>query len=374
MSNLLISSAFDGGNIIVRDASKADNIRLAIAPDNASDFYQWYYYRLTGAANTKCRMVIENAVDAAFTGGWEDYRSCASYDRETWFRVDTDYQDGELIIEHEPELDSVYYAYFAPFSLERHADMIAETAYHADVSLRVLGSSIDGRDMDCVSIGSGDKPVWVIARQHPGETMAEWWMEGFLARLLDDDDPVARVLRAKARFHIVPNMNPDGSFRGNLRTNSAGANLNREWGVGNIQSCPEVHCVIEAMNQDRPVMVMDVHGDEALPYNFIAGAEAIPGHTDKQAKGLIDFKAAYVKASPDFQTKYGYPVGAPGSSNMTYCTSFTAAEYNCLSMTLEMPFKDNADLPDLTFGWSPERAARLGAASLDAMLAVIDQL
>jgi len=43
-------------------------------------------------------------------------------------------------------------------------------------------------------------------------------------------------------------------------------------------------------------------------------------------------------------------------------------------MTLEMPFKDNADLPDPIYGWSPERAARLGAASLDAMLAVIDQL
>jgi len=128
------------------------------------------------------------------------------------------------------------------------------------------------------------------------------------------------------------------------------------------------------MNVDRPVMVMDVHGDEALPYNFIAGAEGIPGYTDKQEKDLADFKAAYAAISPDFQTKHGYAVAAPGTSNMTYCTSFTASEYNCLSMTLEMPFKDNADLPDPIYGWSPERAARLGAASLDAMLAVIDQL
>src|SRR3546814_4092300 len=70
--------------------------------------------------------------------------------------------------------------------------------------------------------------VWLYARQHPGETMAEWWMEGALERLTDVADPVARSLRRKARFHIVPNMNPDGSFRGHLRTNAAGVNLNRE--------------------------------------------------------------------------------------------------------------------------------------------------
>jgi len=320
-------------------------------------------------------MVIENAKGAAFTGGWEDYRACASYDRETWFRIETtDYKDGQLIIDVTPELDSLYIAYFAPFSQERHADMISEAAFHDDVSLRVLGQSIEGRDLDCISIGAGEKTVWVVARQHPGETMAEWWIEGFLARLLDDDDPVSRVMREKASFHIVPNMNPDGSFKGNLRTNAAGANLNREWGAGNIQSCPEVHYVIEAMNEDRPVMVMDVHGDESLPYNFIAGAEGIPGFTEKQARNLGDFKAAYEAISPDFQTMHGYPVAAPGTSNMTYCTSFTAAEYDCLAMTLEMPFKDNADLPDPVFGWSSERSARLGAASLDAMLAVIDQL
>jgi len=136
--------------------------------------------------------------------------------------------------------------------------MVAEAIHHDDATLRILGQTVDGRDLDCISIGSGDKPIWVTARQHPGETMAEWWIEGFLARLLDDDDPVARVMR-----------------RGNLRTNAAGANLNREWGVGNIQSCPEVHYVTAAMNVDRPVMVMDVHGDEALPYNFIAGAEGL---------------------------------------------------------------------------------------------------
>ena len=56
----------------------------------------------------------------------------------------------------------------------------------ADVS--VLGQTLDGRDLDLITVGTpapGKRVLWVTARQHPGETMAEWWMEGFLQRLLD---------------------------------------------------------------------------------------------------------------------------------------------------------------------------------------------
>jgi murein tripeptide amidase MpaA len=47
--------------------------------------------------------------------------------------------------------------------------------------------------------------------------------------------------------------------------------------------------------------------------------------------------------------------------------------FGCLSLTLEMPFKDNAHLPDGLFGWSAARSRRLGAATLQALLAVLDR-
>ena len=374
MTQLHITSAFDSGNIVLHSAKDPQNIRLSIRPDNASDFFQWFHFRLSGARDEACQFHIENAGKAAFTGGWENYSVCASYDRQTWFRIPTMYKDGVLSWAHTPELDSLYYAYFAPYSLERHADMVAEILQHPDANLTVLGQTVEGQDLDCLTIGEGVVSLWVIGRQHPGETQASWWMEGFLERLCDNDDPVARVLRSKATFHIVPNMNPDGSCRGNLRTNYAGANLNREWDKASLQSSPEVFHTIEAMNAHKPDMVLDVHGDESLPYNFIAGAEGIQGYTQKQAQNLADFLEAYCTASPDFQTKIGYPKSAPNTANLAMCTNFCAHEYDCLAMTLEMPFKDNADLPDRLFGWSPERCANLGRGALDAMLAVVDRL
>ncbi len=38
--------------------------------------------------------------------------------------------------------------------------------------------------------------------------MAEWFMEGYINRLLDEHDPIVRQLRREATFYCVPNMCP----------------------------------------------------------------------------------------------------------------------------------------------------------------------
>jgi hypothetical protein len=43
-------------------------------------------------------------------------------------------------------------------------------------------------------------------------------------------------------------------------------------------------------------------------------------------------------------------------------------------MTLEMPFKDNANAPDEAEGWSPDRCRWQGRGGLDALFAVVGDL
>jgi len=45
-----------------------------------------------------------------------------------------------------------------------------------------------------------------------------------------------------------------------------------------------------------------------------------------------------------------------------------------VSMTLEMPFKDNFNLRDDIYGWSPQRSKYLAAACLDALHAILPEL
>lgn len=372
-----ISSTFDAGNIIVKSAEDAKNVRLEIRTDTGSDFYQWFYFKASGAKGESCRFVIENAGGAGYQQGWPGYRACVSSDREVWERAETSYDKGELVISLTPDADAVWIAYFAPYSMTRHDELIAACQQHPRVKLDVLGQTLDGRDMDRLTIGEageGKKTIWVIARQHPGETMAEWAAEGFLDRLLDDSDPASRALLDRAVVHVVPNMNPDGSFRGHLRTNAKGVNLNREWDKASLENSPEVACVLEAMRETGVDLFLDMHGDEALPYNFIAGAEGTPGWND-EAKTLLElYKSELMRFNPDFQTEHGYPESPPGTANPSVATNYMAPAFNCLAMTLEMPFKDSAITPDETLGWSPERCLHMGAAQIDAMRAVLDRL
>jgi murein tripeptide amidase MpaA len=377
--NLSITSNFDAGAIEVLSCTQADDIRLRIRPDSHADFAQWFYFRLAGARGQRCRMTFDNAAQCAFAQGWHGYQAMASYDRVNWFRVPTSYDGQTLTIDHAPEFDSIYYAYFEPYSEERHAEFLGAVQQMPHATLVELGSSVEGRPMSLLVLGTPEgsaarpkKNVWIVARQHPGETMAEWFVEGLVKRLAGwgdwAGDPVARKLYEHAMFYIVPNMNPDGSVRGNLRTNAAGANLNREWLAPDPERSPEVFAVREAIHSTGCDMFFDIHGDEALPYVFVAGSEMLPSFTEQQAREQRAFIEAFKQASPDFQDVHGYEASKYKEDALKLASKYIGHTFGCLSLTLEMPFKDNANLPDERVGWNGERSAALGAAMLTAIL------
>ena len=372
-----ITANFDAGNIDVISLEDRKNIQLAIRPDVGDEFFQWFNFRLTGQVGEQYVLNIVNAGQASYLEGWEDYQAVASYDREYWFRLPTSYKDGTLTIVAELECDTIQIAYFAPYSYERHQDLLATVQTHPLVTLEHLGETLDKRDLTLVKVGNGDakkRNIWITARQHPGETMAEWLVEGLLYSLLDSDNATAKLLLEKANFYIVPNMNPDGSVRGHLRTNAVGTNLNREWLNPSLEKSPEVFHVINKMEATGVDLFYDVHGDEALPYVFLAGSQGTPSYNDRLARLRDRFSDVLRLASADFQSEFGYDVDAPGTANMTIATHWVAERFDCLANTLEMPFKNNDNVPDADTGWSPERSIKLGEASLVAMLAVVDEL
>ena len=372
-----ISANFDAGNIEVINAEDQTNIQLAIRPDVGGEFFQWFNFRLSGEVGEQYVLNIMNAGKASYLAGWEDYQAVASYDREYWFRLPTSYRDGKLTITAELACESIQIAYFAPYSYERHQDLLAAVQVHPLACLEHLGETLDKRDLTLVKVGNGDskkRSIWITARQHPGETMAEWLVEGLLNSLLDEDNATAKLLLEKANFYIVPNMNPDGSVRGHLRTNAVGTNLNREWANPSLEKSPEVFHVINKMEETGVDLFYDVHGDEALPYVFLAGSQGTPSYNDRLAHLRDKFSEVLTLASADFQSEFGYDIDAPGTANMTIATHWVAERFDCLANTLEMPFKENANLPFEDTGWSPERSIKLGEASLIAMLAVVDEL
>lgn len=363
--SVVIDGAFDGGNIEVISAEDPTDIRLSIRTDAGGTFRQWFCFRLFGGRGLPCRIVIENAGSCSYAKGFQGYRAVASQDGVHWPRQHTRYDGERLFIELTPDADCVTVAYFAPYPMARLGAFLDRLQERADLRRQPLGRTVEGRVLEHVALGRDDGTapvVWAIARQHPGETMASWWIEGFLDRLADPDDAAARALLARVTVHVVPNMNPDGSVHGFLRTNAAGTNLNRAWAEPSAEASPEVLAVRDAMDGTGVQACLDVHGDETIPYNFMSGFHGVAGVAPGRLALYDDFCAALVRHCPDFQIEHGYPRRQPGSADLTICTNQLAQRYGALAMTLEQPFKDLAERPDHPEGWSPRRAHGLGAA------------
>lgn len=371
MTFLSIDAGFDSGNIEVLSID-GRTARLAIRRDNASEFFQWFHFRVAARAGEEVVLKLTGLNASAYPGGWPDYNACVTEDRDYWTRAassfDKDEEGGTLTVRYLPSGDLFWCAYFAPYSMERHHDLVADAASCEGVDYVRLGTTLDGQPIDCLEMGEGEVQVWLYARQHPGETQAEWWMEGALECLTDPADPMARALRAKCRIHVVPNCNPDGSRRGHLRTNAVGTNLNREWAEPTPDKSPEVLAIRNRMDQTGVDFAMDVHADEAIPAVFLAGFDGIPSWTQAQGDGYDRYQRILDRRTPDFQTKLGYPKAATGKANLSMSTNQLAERFGAVTMTLEMPYKDLADFPEPEQGWSPERCKLLGRECLAALV------
>ncbi|AGH80515.1 peptidase M14, carboxypeptidase A [Psychromonas sp. CNPT3] len=365
-----IFSNFESANIEIVTAESAENIQLRIPVDNQSDISQWFHFRLESKPHQEHTFSILGLAKSAYPQGWENYNVVASYDRKEWFRIATTFDGDTLSFKVAPEYASMYFAYFAPYSNDRHQDLLHYAQTQSGCQLQTLGLTLDENNISLLSIGEPSKTkknIWITARQHPGETMAQWFVEGLLLRLLDETDTVARALLDVAVLHIVPNMNPDGSIRGHLRCNGIGVNLNREWQSPSMQRSPEVFFVREKMLEIGVDMYLDIHGDEAISYNFVAGSEGVPSYNKKMEDLENTFKQALLTITPEFQDEHGYDKDKPGCADLTIASNWVAEQFKCLSYTLEMPFKDHISHADERYGWSPERSIAFGQDTLSAI-------
>ncbi|BCW89738.1 hypothetical protein sos41_29050 [Alphaproteobacteria bacterium SO-S41] len=369
---LAIDADFECGNIEFQSLS-GDTAELTIRKDSNGPWSQWFYFRVRGGAGRALTLRIVNAGATSYPKGWENYHATVSEDGETWTRAATGFDGAVLEITHTPKGDEAWFAYFAPYNLARHEALLTRIAAMPGVTKRKLGKSLDGRAITCLDMGEGSRSLWILGRQHPGETMASWWMEGALARLTDPDDAVAVRLRREARIHIVPLVNIDGAARGNLRASAAGTDLNRQWRAPSPEKSPEVMAILSAMEQTGVDVFLDVHGDEELPHVFIDGCDVDPESTPAQVAGVDRFRQALLKASPAFQTAVGYPPSYGGAEANGIATRAIGLRFGAVAMTLEMPFKDALEAPDPVSGWSPAASARMGRDCLDALAAALDE-
>lgn len=217
---------------------------------------------------------------------------------------------------------------------------------------------------------AGKKNIVVMARQHPSETMSEYAAQGLIQSLGANQPP---EFFDNAVLHIIPNMNPDGSYHGNTRTNAGGLDQNRQWNVyDNEKTCPEVFYVRrEILNLPGGIAaIIDFHGEEEHPEVFPEGRGL--GCTLKPECDEIEkkFIAAYQNRAPYLKSVSCYAPDEPDKPELGIATKFFAQNLSCLAVLFEMPFKQRSLCED----WTPDHCEEFGTHLIPALTAVLPEL
>lgn len=386
MTTIRVSAAIPEGSIDVVSDVDPQDIRLRVRKDDERTVMFYYHFRAIGVRQKECRFRILNAHEsvALRLAGRSEMEHCwinpgamASYDLENWFRVPGTYEDGIYSFTHRPEYDACYYASWPPYGLARLNRLLAAAQLSPRSRLSCLGQTVDGHDLDLLTIGDpgpGKRVCWLMARQHPSETMSSFFAESFIQRMLDPADPVVAELLEKSVFYIVPNVNPDGTARAYTRNNAAGRNLNRAWQQPDSKLEPEVHLVRSAMEHTGVDFCIDCHGDRELRCNFLGGPLEIPSRSPRLNGLFRDFENAWAAVTPEYELGHPYPGGAPAEADLSMAWNWIAERFNCLSVLLEQPFKDTTWRQDPVRGWSPQRALAFGRTLPDVLHRMVDKL
>ena len=92
-----VRATFDAGNIVCKGRALgpggAVTFRLAIRPDPFTEgtdrtaHAQWFYFRADGVQGRPCIFEIEDLERCSYAGGFDNFKTVASHDRQSWWRV-----------------------------------------------------------------------------------------------------------------------------------------------------------------------------------------------------------------------------------------------------------------------------------------------
>ena len=116
-----------------------------------------------------------------------------------------------------------------------------EGARPSTLQVETIGISVQGRDIQAVSLGTGDRTLLVVGGLHTGEENPAADLAEQLARYVGQH---VNELPPGVRVVFVPRANPDGYANG-VRVNANGVDLNRNW--------PTADWVADATHGEEPV-------------------------------------------------------------------------------------------------------------------------
>jgi protein MpaA len=134
---------------------------------------------------------------------------------------------------------------------------------------RVMGMSVEGRPIECRTLGTGDRVILMMATIHGDEAVGTPLLRDLEAHLQENK----HLLKGR-KVVFMPVANPDGYVK-NTRENVNGVDLNRNFPAENFDPSrnhgsaplcePEARAIKAALDEYRPQAIITIH----QPYGVI---------------------------------------------------------------------------------------------------------
>lgn len=259
-----IDTHIPSGNILYDRTDNNGTVHLNLNREFNS-FTHWFYFKvlLDKIASNPLKFSIDNAIQSAYSNGWNNYAPFASLDGLKWKRLQKGKLLGSAFNFEVDDFDKDFFlSWYLPYPIDKYKNWLTS------ISANALIDVVKGNDEpDYILLGDKSKPtIVIVSRQHPGESMASFVTEGFVQSLTSNLELTEKILD-KYSVIIFPLLNISGVEKGFHRVNSEGKDLNRCWSRNDVA---EINFVKNKLANFKSIhSIIDIHGDEVSELNYV---------------------------------------------------------------------------------------------------------
>lgn len=288
-SQLRIDTDYPNARLGSYAVDSDDLVRFAIARDPGDVEALWFRFKVHADKPVRPTFIIENSREVS-QQNWPVVRPVFSLDGKNWQPAIDARMESSLRDRISAKLSGrpTGYAFRAPFKAKEFEvayaypydqrnlqDLLTFVKEHPSASVSSIGRSGMGRDIPLLTLGSREneanaeiREVWIIGREHPGESPSSFVVEGLTRTLLEQIAEFPNI-----RFQIVPMLNIDGVANGLYYRTPAGVDLSKDWGS---PVSAETRALLQAMSvslkEKRIALFLSAHAANAPLSHFMIEA------------------------------------------------------------------------------------------------------
>jgi hypothetical protein len=295
-----------------------DKSKVFLRPrlDPRANRFQWFYADLT--PHPHAEYITIEVTRAYFPEAFDGHCVWQSFDGEEWFTVGSAFNWPHISFERLGKL----VAYCAPYTSKERQRLLH--ALPNDDRVRI--SSAIQSSGPVISIGAGQKGlphVLILARQHGGETPAEWFADELCRAALKSAHDLP------FRLTVLPVVNYEGAIEGFMRTDARGLDLNRAWN----SVPPPAGLGVAHELLDGTTLFIDVHADEFAEVPFLVAAQG--SDIDARVHGSLEALLNAIQAKCQWQIRSKFV----DADHRGISVNWAASTQNLPAFMLELPLR-----------------------------------